>query len=96
VATRYPQYALTAEYQLSRILLSGAQTDEVWVQAYEALVRAQPLDGGLLYKLGKTQHNLGRRVEAQAYWRQALVVDDGGWRDRANEDLAATPALGAA
>lgn len=96
VAIQYPQYAVIAEYHLSRLLLSSAQTDEAWVRAYEALVRAHPSDGGLLYKLGKTHHNLGRTVEAREYWRQVLEVDDAGWKDRAKEDLAATQASGMA
>jgi len=93
VASQYPQYALNAEYSLSRLLLSGAQTDEAWVHAYEALLRAHPSDGGLLYKLGKIHHNLGHTVQAQEYWRQVLEFDDAGWKDRAAEDLAATDAF---
>jgi len=90
VATHYPQWALIAEYHLSRVLLSGYRTDGAWVEAYEAMVRAHPADTGLLYKLGTALHNLGRTAEAREYWRQVSEVDEAGWKYRAEGDLAAT------
>ncbi len=89
LGARFPQWAILAEYHLSRALLSGCRTDARWVETYQAMARAHPGNMGLVYQLGKTLQNLGRTAEARECWERVAATDDAGWKYRAEEDLAA-------
>lgn len=87
-----PRFAAHSECSLSRMLLTDPPPHLMpeMADVYSRLAQAQPDDGGIRFKLGLALSHLGRIEEARDAWLSAAELDDGGWRDRALEQLRAT------